>query len=122
VADLRESLQLILRTDGVRTAALVDAGTGMVVRAAGGADAGLAAAAAEIADEARLAASALGGDGSGGDLEEIQLVTASRFQLLKVLRWRQGDGLLLFVDLDRTRTNGALAVWQISQAASAVLA
>jgi hypothetical protein len=32
------------------------------------------------------------------------MVTRDRFQLLKVLSWRQGDGLLLFVDLERAGT------------------
>ena len=49
------------------------------------------------------------------------MVTRDRFQLLKVLSWRQGDGLLLFVDLERTGTNLGLAAWEVAQAAADVL-
>jgi hypothetical protein len=121
VPDLSEYLNQILRANGAKTAALVDVGTGMVVRAAGQAAAGLRDTAAGIADEARLTSAALSGSGSGGQLEEILVVTGERFQLLKVLDWRQGDGLLLFVDLERARTNLGLAAWEVSQAAAGML-
>jgi hypothetical protein len=121
VPDLSEYLNQILRANGAKTAALVDVATGMVVRAAGQAGAALRDAAAGIADEARLASAALGGASTGGRLEEILVVTGERFQLLKVLTWRQGDGLLLFVDLERASTNLGLAAWEVSQAAAAML-
>jgi hypothetical protein len=111
--------------EGVRAAALVDVGTGMVVRSVGdvthlGDD--LPAAAASMADEARLAGQSLGPARPGGDLEEIAMVTAKRFHLLKVLELRRGDGLLLFVDFDRSLTNIALAAWEVGQLAPALLA
>jgi hypothetical protein len=102
--------------------ALVDIGTGMVVGSAGAEPAGLPAAAASLADEARLASSALGPASPGGDLDEFLLVTATRLHLVKILSRWQDEGLLLFVDLDRARTNVALAASQVAQAAPAVLA
>jgi hypothetical protein len=122
VTGLSESLHQILRIEGARTVALVDAGTGMVVSSAGDEPAGLSAAAASLADEARLVGSALGPGSPGGDLDEVLLVTAGRVQFLKVLTRWQGESLLLFVDLDRTRTNVGLASVQIARAAPAVLA
>jgi hypothetical protein len=121
VPDLSEYLNQILRANGAKTAALVDVATGMVVRAAGQPGTALRDAAVGAADEARLASAALGGDSTGGQLEEILMVTRDRFQLLKVLSWRQGDGLLLFVDLERAGTNLGLAAWEVAQAAAAVL-
>jgi hypothetical protein len=59
---------------------------------------------------------------AGGDLDEILLTTASRLHLVKVLRRWQDEGLLLFVDLDRSRTNAALAVAQVTKTAPAILA
>jgi hypothetical protein len=94
----------------------------MVVRSVGDVSDVLRTAAAGMADEARLASAALGPASPGGDLEEILLATEGSFHLLKVLDWQQGDGLLLFVDLDRAHTNSALAAWQVGQAAPAVLA
>ncbi len=119
--DLSEYLNQILRANGAKTAALVDVGTGMVVRAAGQAAAGLRDTAASVADEARLTSAALSGSSSGGQLEEILVVTGERFQLVRVLDWRQGDGLLLFVDLERAGTNLGLAAWEVSQAAAGML-
>jgi hypothetical protein len=122
VPSLNESLEQILRVEGARTVALVDVGTGMVVGSVGDEPAGLPAAAAGLADETRLASAALGDARPGGDLEELLLVTENRFHLVKILDRREEDGLLLFVELDRARTNIALAAQQVARAASAVLA
>ena len=58
MSGLSESLHRILEIDGARTVALVDVGTGMIVDSAGEEPAGLTAAAASLADEARLAGGA----------------------------------------------------------------
>lgn len=122
VPSLIDSLRGILEIEGARTAALVDAATGMVLRSAGEEGAELPAAAACLADEARLAAAALGPACPGGELAGVAVVTASRFQLLTVLDARPGEGTLLFVDLDRSRTNIALATLQVARSAPGVLA
>ena len=119
---LIDSLRSILEIEGARTAALVDAATGMVVRSAGEEGAELPAAGACLADEARLAAVALGPASPGGELAEVAVVTSSRFQLLTVLDSRPGEGTLLFVDLDRSRTNMALATLQVGRSAPDLLA
>jgi hypothetical protein len=122
VAGLSESLRQVLDVAGVRTAALVDIGTGMVVCSAGDGAAAFPVVAADLADEARSAMSAFGPAGQGGDLDEVAVITESRFLLSTILDSRPGEGLLLFVDLDLDRTNMALASWQVGQAASALLA
>ena len=122
MASLIDSLRQVMAIDGVRSAALVDIATGMVVRSAGEEDTEFMAAAARMADEARLARAALGPGRPGGDLEEISVVTARRVHLSKVLGTRLGEGMLLFVDVDRTRVNIALASLQVGQLAPAVLA
>jgi hypothetical protein len=122
VASLTDSLRQVMAIDGVRSAALVDIATGMVVRSAGKEDTEFMAAAAGMADEARLARAALGPGRPGGDLEEISVITARRVHLSKVLGTRLGEGMLLFVDVDRTRVNIALASLQVGQLAPAVLA
>ena len=122
MSGLSESLQRILEIEGARTVALVDVGTGMVVGSAGAEPAGLPAAAASMADEARLAGNALGPGRPAGELDELILVTDSRFHLLKVLSRAQDEGLMLFVDLDRAQTNLGLAIVRVAQAAPAVLA
>jgi hypothetical protein len=122
VFSLDESLQEILAVDGARVAALVDIATGMVVSSAGDEGSDFAAAAASVADEARAARAMLGPGCPGGDLDEITLITADRIHLARVLSARPGDGMVLFVDLDRTRINVALASLRVGQVAQAVLA
>lgn len=119
---LADSLDQVMAVQGVRAAALIDIDTGTVVRSVGVQESGFPAAAASMADEARLARAALGPGEPGGDLDEISLVTGGQLHLSKVLPARPGDGLLLFVDLDRNRVNMALASLQVRQLAPAVLA
>ena len=122
MASLTDSLRQVMAVDGVRAAALVDIATGMVVRSEGEEGTDLPAVAATMADEVRLARSALGPGRPGGDLEEISLVTAGRVHMTKVLGARLGEGIFLFVDVDRTRVNMALASLRVGDLVPAVLA
>lgn len=122
VSGLMESLGQILTVEGVRTVALVDIATGMVVRSAGAPDARFTDLAAGAADDARLVRVALGSGPRDGDLEEIAVTTTGGLHLSKILESAVGEGLLLFVDLDRARSNIALASLLVGHAAPAVLA
>jgi hypothetical protein len=122
MSTLQESLRSLLTVEGVRTAALIDVATGMIVRSVGKPDPDLASTAACLADEARAARTAAGAGGPAGDLVEITTVTGSRLQLSKILQNRPGEGLLLFVDLERGKSNVALASLRTGQLAPAVLA
>ena len=119
---LTESLRQVMAIEGVRAAVLVDIATGMVVQSAGHQDADLPAAAALMAEEARAARAALGPDQLGGDLDEITLSTRGRLHLSRILGSRPGEGLVLFVDLDRAQVNPALASLRLSRLAPALLA
>jgi hypothetical protein len=121
-SSLQEALHGILAMDGVRTVALIDVASGMVVRSAGEQGPGFPDVAASVADEARAAREALGPRQPAGELDEIAVVTESRLHLAKILQDRPGEGFLLFVDMDRARANIALASLQVGQFASAVLA
>ena len=121
MSSLTESLDQVMAVDGVRSVALIDIATGMVVQSGGVEDTDFPAAAALMAEEARAARAALGPGRSGGDLDEIALVTGRRLHVSRVLSSRLGEGLLLFVDLDRTRANIALASLQLGRLAPAVL-
>jgi hypothetical protein len=121
-SSLQEALHQLLAVEGVRTVALIDIASGMVIRSAGEPGTGLRAAAASVADEARAARGALGPRSLAGELDEIAVVTESRLHLAKVLRSQPGEGFLLFADIDRERANLALASLRIGQLAPAVLA
>jgi hypothetical protein len=122
VSSLTESLRQVMAVDGVLAAALIDIATGMVVQSVGEGSTDFPAAAASMADEARVARAVLGPGRAGGDLDEIALVTEDRLHVTKILDSRLGEGMLLFVDLDRTQVNIALAGLRIGQLAPAVLA
>jgi hypothetical protein len=119
---LQESLRCFLTVEGVRTAALIDVATGMIVRSAGQPDPELPATAACLADEARTVRDTLGAGGAADDLLEITTVTGSRLHLSRMLRGTPGAGLLLFVDVERATSNIGLASLRIAQLAPAVLA
>jgi hypothetical protein len=97
----------------------------MIVRSAGLPDPELPVTAACVADEARAARGAVGSavnaDGQTADLVEITTVTGSRLHVSRILCSGPGEGLLLFVDLDRGRSNLGLASRQVDQLAPAVL-
>lgn len=122
MASLTDSLRQVTAVDGVRAAALVDIATGMVVRSEGQEGTDLPAVAATMAEEVRLARSALGPGRPGGDLEEISLITAGRVHMTKILGARLGEGIFLFVDVDRTRVNMALASLRVGELVPAILA
>jgi hypothetical protein len=122
VTGLGESLGRVLEVPGVRAAALVDVGTGMIVSSAGDGGAAFPDAAAAEAASTRSLLRGSGPASPGGDLDEVAVLTPARFLLTKILDARPGEGLLLLVDLDRDRTNLALAAWQVGQAAPDLLA
>lgn len=104
---------------------LIDVATGMIVWSAGKPDQELPATAACLADEARAAQSALTAGAPAGrpadDLVEITTVTGSRLFLSRMLQRGPSAGLLLFVDVERAKSNLGLASRQVSQLAPAVL-
>jgi hypothetical protein len=109
---LDESIRQILSVEGARAAAVIDAGTGMIVCSAGQLDPGIPEAAASMAAEIR----AVGADDShsvGGAVEGIATMSDRWCHLLEVLQADRGEGLLLFVDVDRSVTNVALAGLQV---------
>jgi hypothetical protein len=122
VPSLAESLSQVMTIQGARAAALIDIATGMVVQSAGQPAGDFPAAAASMAGEARTARDLLGPGRAGGDLDEISLITAGRLYVSKILGDRSGEGLVLFVDLDRARVNMALAARRVGQIAPQVLA
>jgi hypothetical protein len=121
-SSLEEAIDQVLAVEGVRTVALIDIASGMVVRSAGERGADFPVAAASVADEARAARGALGPRSTAGQLDEIAVMTGSRLHLAKILQDGPDEGFLLFVDMDRARVNVALASLQVGQLAPAVLA
>jgi hypothetical protein len=115
---LDESLREVLRIDGARAAVLIDVATGMIVASAGDLSAGLPQAAASMAEEILIVAGTHGLAFAAGAVEEIAVLTEQRCHLVEVLDPGTGSRpveLLLFVDVDRSMTNVALAGLQVRQ-------
>ena len=119
---LQESLHRFLAVDGVRTAALIDIATGMIVQLVGKAGPDIAVTASCMADEARAARMALGPGMPAGDVDGITTVTTTRLHIARILLSHPGAGLLLLVDVERGSSNIALASLRVDQLAPAVLA
>jgi hypothetical protein len=122
VSSLDDSLRRILTVEGVQAAALIDVATGMIVRSAGAEHPNLPAAAASMADEIRAARAAPGPEQPGGELDGIVLFAKARMHLTTILRSRPGEGLLLFIDLDLSEANMALASMRVGKMSHEVLA
>jgi hypothetical protein len=122
MSSLQESLRRFLTVEGVRTAAVIDIATGMIVRSVGKTDPDFSVVAVCVADEARAARAALGTDSLAGDLDQITTVTGGRLHVSRVLGTQPGEGLLLFVDLERAKSNVGLASLRVGELAPAVLA
>jgi hypothetical protein len=122
MSKLQESLRSFLAVEGVRTAALIDIATGMIVRSVGKPDPDLPVVAERAAEEVRAARSALGPADTTADLMEITVTTGSRLQVSRILQCSPSDGLLLFVDLERAKSNLGLASVWVDRLAPAVLA
>ena len=119
---LQESLRRFLAVEGVRTAALIDVATGMIVRSVGKPDPDLPTVAARAADEVSVIRSSLGPAGPADELIEIITTTSSRIHVSRILQSSPSDGLLLFVDLERAKSNPGLAALRVGEFAPAVLA
>jgi hypothetical protein len=120
MSSLDESLERIAQVGGALAMVLVDCATGTAVRAAGeGYD--LPSAAAGAADVLRASRDSLVPLGLDESLEAILVTTTNHYHLLRVVEQRGEDGALLFVDLDRTRANLALALRQVGQVAQNLL-
>lgn len=116
---LKASLSEALESPGVVGAALVDAVTGLAYAAAGGYRVN----GSEIAELTNLVVDWLYEAGTEGDLESVVMTGGTVHEVVRTVPGRgRSDGLLLFLALDRERTNLALALRQADDLAVGVLA
>ena len=113
---LDESLSRVMRIGGATGAAFVDYGTGSALRTAGesgGID--LSVAADGASGVVRAARESLARLGLPDPLEDVLITTRDRYHLTRLVHDRDGDGLLLFVGLERPRANLALSLHELSR-------
>ncbi|WP_035842789.1 hypothetical protein [Kitasatospora azatica] len=111
MATTETALKEAMAIDGALGVALVDAGSGMALGtlgAAAGLD--LALAAAGSTDLVRAQQRALGALGLHGEaLEDILTTLTNQYHLIRPLTGAGGQGLYLYLVLDRARANLAMA-------------
>jgi hypothetical protein len=113
---LDESLSRVMRIGGATGAAFVDYGTGSALRTAGeasGIDLSMAADGASTI--VRAARESLLRLGLPNAIEDVLITTPGRYHLARMVADGGGDGLLLFVGLERPRANLALSLHELAR-------
>ncbi|MFF3859730.1 hypothetical protein [Streptomyces sp. NPDC002209] len=115
---LKETMTSIEGTLGV---ALVDYTSGMALGTLGGGkDLDLAVAAAGNTDVIRAKVRAMDMLGLQDEIEDLLITLGNQYHLIRLLKGRGGNGLFLYVVLDKGRSNLAMARHQLKRIESAL--
>ncbi|WP_432565071.1 hypothetical protein [Kineococcus sp. SYSU DK003] len=109
MATVAETLKSALEIDGAIAAALVDHESGMSLGQAGGGTLDLDVAAAGNTDVVRAELKTLQRLGLDDTPEDVLVTLGSQFHLIRLLQSKNGQGLFLYLVLDRGRANLAMA-------------
>jgi hypothetical protein len=115
VADVEMSLKEAMTIEGAIGAALVDYNSGMTLGTAGGGELDLATASAGNTDVVRAKMRTLEMLHLPDQIEDILISLDTQYHLIRPLNSRGGRGLFLYLALNRTRANLALARHQLRQ-------
>ncbi|MFD6323341.1 hypothetical protein ACFWOL_10810 [Streptomyces sp. NPDC058442] len=110
---LKEAMTSI---EGSVAAALVDYTSGMALGTLGGSkDLDLSVAAAGNTDVIRAKVRTMEMLGLKDDIEDVLITLGSQYHLLRLIRGRGGNGLFLYLILDKGRANLAMARHQLKR-------
>ncbi len=115
MADIETALKDAMSIEGALGAALVDYGSGMTLGTAGGTEINLQTAAAGNTDVVRAKLRTLQLLGLPDQIEDILITLDSQYHLIRPISSRAGAGLFLYLTLNRSRANLALARHQLRQ-------
>lgn len=107
---LKEAMQI----DGAIGAALVDYDTGMSLGQAGGGGLDLDVAAAGNSDVVKAKKRTMEALGLDETIEDILITLNSQYHLLRLITARTGEGLFLYMALDKGKANLAMARRQLT--------
>lgn len=102
---LKESMEI----DGALGVALVDLDSGMALGMVGGGPVDLEVAAAANTEVVRAKNRAMTALGLDEQIEDILITLESQYHLIRLLQRRQGPDLFLYLVLDKSRSNLAMA-------------
>ncbi|MCX4580108.1 hypothetical protein [Streptomyces sp. NBC_01571] len=110
---LKETMTSI---EGALGAALVDYTSGMALGTLGGGkDLDLAVAAAGNTDVIRAKTRTMEHLGLKSDIEDMLITLSNQYHLIRPLKGRDGNGLFLYLVLDKTKSNLAMARHQLKR-------
>ncbi|MEU1429650.1 hypothetical protein ABZ412_21480 [Nocardia sp. NPDC005746] len=110
MADLEVALKDMMMLDGAIGAAVVDYGSGMPLGMLGGSKSlDLEVAAAGNTEVVRAKLRTIEQLGLNEEIEDMLITLNNQYHLVRPLRGRRSHGLFLYVAIDRTRGNLALA-------------
>ena len=110
---LKETMTAV---EGALGAAVVDYTSGMALGTLGGGkDLDLGVAAAGNTDVIRAKVRTMEHLGLKGQIEDILITLGNQYHLIRLVQGRSGNGLFLYVVLDRARSNLAMARHQVKR-------
>ncbi|MCM3302153.1 hypothetical protein [Streptomyces pseudogriseolus] len=117
MASVEVSLKEIMTSvEGALGAAVVDYSSGMALGTMGGGkDLDLAVAAAGNTDVIRAKVRTMELLGLTGQIEDILITLESQYHLIRLVTGRSGNGLFLYLVLDKSRSNLAMARHQLKR-------
>jgi hypothetical protein len=117
VANVEVSLkEMMAGTEGALGAAVVDYTSGMALGTLGGSkNLDLTVAAAGNTDVIRAKVRTMEALGLKGQIEDILITLDSQYHLIRLITGRNGNGLFLYLVLDKARSNLAMARHQLKR-------
>lgn len=112
---LEDNIQQLLSIDGATGAAIVDFGSGMALAQGGSPGFDLSVAAAGNSNVVRAKLSTMKDLGLSAKIDDILITLDSQYHLINVLNGSGVGGLFIYLVLDRTRANLALARHKLGQ-------
>ncbi|GAA3552188.1 hypothetical protein GCM10022419_035620 [Nonomuraea rosea] len=114
MAGMDVSLKEMMTIDGSIGAAIVDHGSGMALGALGGSkDLDLQVAAAGNTEVVKAKLRTMDSLGLKENIEDILITLGQQYHIIRPITGRSGKGLFLYLALDRSRANLALARHQL---------
>ncbi len=114
---LENNIQQLLAIDGAMGAAVIDQASGMALAQGGTPGFDLSVAAAGNSNVVRAKLATMADIGLTGKIDDILITLESQYHLINVLDGPATQGLFIYLVLDRTRANLALARHKLAQMA-----